>query len=49
MKTLNDSLPGAYALQVPEESDPIASWMLDELDRSADLHTLRWAVGRTDD
>jgi hypothetical protein len=49
MKTLNDPLPGADALQFAEEPDPIASWRLDELDESADLDSLRWAVGRTDD
>jgi hypothetical protein len=40
---------GADALQSAEEADPIAAWRLDELDQSADLDNLRWAVGRTDD
>jgi hypothetical protein len=40
---------GADALQSAEELDPIAAWRLDELDQSADLDNLRWAVGRTDD
>ena len=49
MKTRHEHDLDADALRSAEEADPIAAWRLDELDQSADLDTLRWAVGRTDD